>query len=160
MAVGSVDVDSLKTYLQTQVDMIRRTCRASDNYVNCADFVLQNGVGFTPSPLPKNVQRGQMKECFRNAFILMVGRDDLIYVEGYAAGVIPVYHGWCIDKKGRVVDPTWGGDGQVYFGVPFNSGFVRGATLRAKKYGLIDAWDQHWPLFSMDRETWIHPSYA
>lgn len=159
MVVASAGVESLRAYLQQQVDLIKRTCRVNETYVNCPDFVLQNGVEFIPSKLPKDVQRGQMKECFRNAFMLMVGRPDLIYVEGYAAGVIPVYHAWCVDQKGCVVDPTWGDDGQVYLGVPFTKEFVVSQTMKSKKYGLIDAWDQKWPLFSMERSKWIHPSY-
>ena len=160
MAVISADVESLKQYLQMQVDLIRRTCRATNDYVNCSDFILQNGHPFIPAPLPKDISRGIMKECFRNAFMLMAAHSELIYVEGYASGVIPVYHAWCVDQKGKVVDPTWGDDGQVYFGVPFSSGFVREQTLKSKKYGLIDAWDQHWPLFSMEKDLWIHPTYA
>jgi hypothetical protein len=50
----------------------------------------------------------------------MLAQDnDLIYVEGFAVGVFPTLHGWCVDDAGNVIDPTWpDGRGKEYYGVP------------------------------------------
>lgn len=85
----------------------------------------------------------------------MLRRPDLVYVEGYAAGIIPVLHAWCVDSDGKVVDPTWDdGIGTEYFGVPFNRAFVMTAVVDKGSYGLIDDMNGRWSLLRQGGDGW------
>lgn len=59
--------------------------------------------------LPRGVQRGQVRECYYNAYVTAIVHRHLTYTEGYAqAGFFPVQHAWCTDTRtGNIVDPTW-----------------------------------------------------
>lgn len=116
-------------------------------YNSIEDFVLQHGQAFEFHPLPERMERGPMKECFRNAFNMMLQeRNDLIYVEGFAYGcVIPVHHAWCVDKDGRVFDFTWE-EGWGYYGIPFKREFVMETILRTERFGVIDNFSEGFPL--------------
>lgn len=69
--------------------------------------LLKDGKFYSPQPLPKRYAYGEMKQCFANAARLALATPDLTYCEGVALAIIPTHHAWCIDTKGRVVDPTW-----------------------------------------------------
>jgi hypothetical protein len=78
------------------------------------------------------------KQCFVNAAMLALEDDDLVYIEGYAASVIPTEHAWCWSLSGkRIVDPTWE-RGLAYMGIPFTTDFLRRRLLETGKYGLLD----------------------
>ena len=104
-----------------------------DGYVyrGPADLVLQTGRAFAPAPLPRRYRRGVPKACFDNAYKLAV-RAGLRYCEGYAAGLLPVEHAWCVDADDQVVDPTWTGDrlGAVYLGIVVPLDAVRAQRRR------------------------------
>lgn len=72
-------------------------------------FVLAHGREWTAARLPRGVRRGQTGMCFMNATLLAFNRIDLTYCEGWAyrPGLIPLEHAWCVDRGGRVLDPTW-----------------------------------------------------
>jgi hypothetical protein len=123
------------------------------------DFVLANGRLFTYKPLPKKIKRGEMKLCYMNAYHLVMAKPELIYVEGFAAGIIPTAHAWCVDRKGRVYDPTWQ-DGQEYFGVPFDPIFVLETIAKREHYGVIDDWENKWPLIQGVRTDFLHSEFA
>ena len=112
------------------------------------DFVIKNGRWFTPSPLPKKIRSGQIKECFKNA--LMTSFEyDLTYVEGFAVAdkcPIPIYHAFCV-KDNKVIDPTWCETlvGDFYFGVPFNKKYLNKLVSKGF-YCVIDDWKNRWPL--------------
>jgi hypothetical protein len=44
---------------------------------------------------------------------------ELALVKGYARGVADLWvgHWWCVDRDGRVVDPSWRNEGTAYIGV-------------------------------------------
>lgn len=67
-------------------------------------------------PVFARVPKAPVKRCFRNAYEL-ARRRGLRYAEGFAAGIIPVLHAWCLDDAGHIADPTWRERGAVYFGV-------------------------------------------
>ncbi len=98
-------------------------------------FLAKHGRRFKPKPLPKNLRRGRMKECFLNAFnASQTGKYR--YVEGCAAGIIPTMHAWVTDDEGNAYDVTWK-DGKDYFGVTFNSGYVLEAARRTRHAGIL-----------------------
>ena len=110
------------------------------------DFVLTNGKFMgRRSPLSNKFPKGKMKECFLNAYHLSQSEEGLTYCEGYAMGIIPVLHAWCINQKGQVIDNTWI-TGEEYFGVEFTREFVIKTALKRKYFGIIDDWQNRWPL--------------
>jgi hypothetical protein len=104
---------------------------------------------------------GTVKQCFKNATILAeCNPTQLIYCEGMALGVIPVWHAWCIDHRGIVHDPTWrkgkvGPDNRVYFGIPLKLHYVQDTILRTERYGVIDNWEDDWPILTDDPKLWL-----
>ena len=123
-------------------------------------WVLEHGMSFIvgPDSFPGG---GKKKECYSNALHLATERPDLIYCEGYAFGrVFPVMHAWCCTKKGEVVDPTWD-DGKDYFGVPFDRKFVWKTVTDRGYYGVIDDWQNGWPLVRLKiaREKFMHKDF-
>lgn len=82
--------------------------------------------------------RGEMKDCYRNAFHAM-WRKGLLYCEGYAVygpNGIPVEHAWLCDEHGQVIDPTWT-DGCDYFGVAFSEDFHAKYTTETGFHGML-----------------------
>ena len=121
------------------------------DYTCIEDFVLRNGRSFKVAPLPEDVARSKLRECFLNASVLALAfPDDYIYVEGYAMPSnipFPVHHAWVVDKHtGAVVDNTWNPVGTAYYGVEFSTEFLRKRLVVQKTYGLIDDWPNKWPL--------------
>lgn len=90
-------------------------------------FILGTGQAWRGAPLPARVRKGAKRECFAQAIDLATRRPRALrYVEGYglSAGLagfpMLIHHAWCIDAKGRVVDPTWDDPAHSeYFGRPF-----------------------------------------
>lgn len=102
-------------------------------------MVLDIGRGFTASaPMPEGQRLGRPKLCYWNAYELALGEPSLTYVEGYAAtarvGGVPIFHAWCCDRDGRVIDPTWRFVRNAeagYFGIPIKADFVKGHKMDA-----------------------------
>lgn len=73
--------------------------------------------------LPRGVKPGKPKYCYNKGYT---------YVEGYASGLMCAPHAWCVNRFGRVIDPTWfplywdrdGFEGIYYFGVKMSIDFV------------------------------------
>lgn len=145
-------MENTKTSVQLHLEeilKIRSSVQSTHgyHYSSIEDFVLQEGRSFEPKPLPKHIQKMQMKMCFMNAFQLATTYNNYKYVEGYASGIIPVQHAWCVDDDGNVVDPTWVYDPEdSYYGVEFNTNFLIRRVIQKGSYGLIDDWENGWPL--------------
>jgi hypothetical protein len=112
-----------------------------------AGFVLAHGRDMTVHPdasiaFPRS---GKMKECYMNATRYCMAHAGTTYCEGYALGVIPMPHAWCIDSAGYVIDPTWR-DGAAYFGVPFKRSYLHATLARRGYYGIIDDFENGFPL--------------
>ncbi len=107
-------------------------------YEGYEDLVLKTGEFMTAtSPLPDDVQRGEKKNCFANAWNLAIERD-WVYVEGWAESVIPMHHAWVLDDEVRIVDPTWDyEDGRAYWGIAFDVSYVSKVLCKSKTHGLF-----------------------
>lgn len=126
-------------------------------YFGLEDFVLRHGRVFEPAPLPRGVRRGRMTLCYMNAALLAIEDRRFTYCEGFAAGIIPVMHAWVCDDQGRALDVTWK-DGKQYVGVPVNRKYLMRSLARKKTYGLIDNWQQGWPMLKDGPEKWAQQS--
>ena len=126
----------------------RKSQKTDLKYSCFEDFVLANGREFKIEPGPVKFRMGEARQCFMNSFHLsQIPREpSLIYCEGFAMGVIPLLHAWCVDSNGNVYDPTWNPIGTAYFGVPFDEKFVMKTALARRKFGLIDDWQDGFPL--------------
>ena len=118
------------------------------------EFVFHNGKVFTKKK--EADEYGKMKECYKNAFLLMLRKPSLYYCEGFALCEklpLPVLHAWCVDKEGRVYDPTWK-DGTEYYGVVFNRKFAEKRILKTRTC-IIDDWKNRWPLLTgKEKKEW------
>lgn len=135
------------------------------------EFVLKHGKSYRRRVLPSGIRRGGITQPFANALSLARENPEIYtYVEGYAAGSMPTLHAWCVDKDGFVIDPTWACDlkkgsdipgrsvlvqgqmvrteGKAYFGIPFELDYVISTFEKRKAPGILDNWEQNWPLVS------------
>ena len=104
------------------------------------DFYLLLGHQFTASALPLNIDRGEQRQCYRNAGELALSSSKLAYCEGFArpAGLIPVHHAWCVDACGQVVDPTWAQPELAsYFGIALKRDWLKAQLRRRETWGLL-----------------------
>lgn len=135
------DQQLVKT-LEDMNQMISKTCKKFQVYGNFYDLVLKEGQFFSLRQKPKGVKFGKVKECFRNASNLALDRDDLFYVEGYASiemtGGLPFEHAWCVDYQGYVIDNTWRTIGTSYYGVIFDTDYLRKVLVTTEQYGILE----------------------
>lgn len=118
----------LKTHLQ------ELTAHFQAPYFPIERFTLAHGKVHIAQPLPPQYKRGRMKECFRNAALLATRSRLLCYAEGIAFRYIPIHHAWCVDKAGRVIDPTWDNPMQAeYMGVEIPTAMLN-AEIRLNGY--------------------------
>lgn len=158
-----VTISSVREYLE-MVASVSNKGPTLNGYHSFAEFLLKHGLRFNVSPdragLPAWVKPMVPKECFSNAAKLAIRHPDkLAYVEGYAAGIIPLSHAWCVDRDGEVVDPTWGHNevraGTDYFGVAVSTEFLTKLLLENKYYGLIEVYRGK-SLLEFSPEEWEH----
>lgn len=154
-------VDDVKNYLKLVSDMRAKMPGAGEWAYNGPEaFVLAHGKEYTPpapGPLPNGIPAGEIKNCFQNAYLLATAWPaKYTYVEGWAAGIIPVHHAWVVDAAGNVVDPTWAPPNRVtpgtaYFGVAFKKAYLERATTRAGYYGLLGQWNGGKHAYALER---------
>lgn len=113
-------------------------------------LLLNRGRFFTPGG---KCRHGKIKLCYMNSYHL-AERSGFTYCEGYALGIIPVFHAWCVDEHGLVHDPTWKDNLHAYFGVRIKLPYVRKTILRKESYGVLDNWTEHWPILRDDPSEW------
>lgn len=106
------------------------------------DFMLTHGRDYRMGPDSFAGPRDEVHMCFMNATWRAINYPTLTYVEGYVSTHgVPIEHAWCVDANGVVVDPTLepNTDGRIlgYFGVPFETEYLRKATFKNKVYGLL-----------------------
>jgi hypothetical protein len=152
---------AITQYLEFTTNFRKLHIPSPDFKYSCfEDFVLNVGQPFINYiKRPKWVRKGVIKQCFKNCFDEVLRYPDkLTYCEGYATGVIPVHHAWCLTKDGEVIDPTWdgrdiGNKNIEYFGVPFKRSYILKVALETGYYGAIDNWSQKFPLLTEEHKT-------
>lgn len=105
-------------------------------------YVAAYGQEFTAQTLPSDVERGEPKECYRNASLLVMQRPDLTYAEGFASPAnlpgLTFMHAWAVDSNGNVIDPTWDNpEHSTYFGVKYDRSAYLKYLYTAKIYGVM-----------------------
>jgi hypothetical protein len=104
------------------------------------EYVLAEGQKFTGSPLPPDISLGTVKECFRNATLLVIENPGWKYAEGFAMppNLLPVLHGWCVTPEGKVIDNTFRDPEKcAYHGVVYDRDKFIKHMYKAKFYGLL-----------------------
>ena len=151
----------LKAIVVTQSRIYNK--REGYQYRSVEHLILERGFAFTEIHQDPSVytERNDSGYCYANCLHAMVAETGLIYCEGYVAGIIPVLHAWLITKDGTVIDPTWHQEklSMAYYGIPFSYNYALKETLKAERYGLLDAHEQGWPLVKKFPKTALHPSY-
>lgn len=118
-----------------------------------AGLVLKHGCVMGPrtgEPVPE----GRIKECFANAQKMVLANFDLVYCEGWASTqevFFPTLHAWCLDKSGRVVDPTWTKRRYArepsYFGVEISTDYMLKTMMRTSTHlPIIDNYGEGYPI--------------
>lgn len=137
----SVDQQLIKT-LQDMRRMISSSRKKFGVYDNFQDLVLREGQIFIPCQKPRGIKFGKVKDCFSNATNLVLDREDLFYVEGFASieliAGLPFAHAWATDSRGIIIDNTWRTSGTAYLGVVFGREYLRKKLLETRQYGILD----------------------
>ena len=134
MATPLRDITQPRDFIQVLAEMM---------WNPVAEFLLKEGREWGYQPLPTGWERGEPRQCFRNAAVLALENDELTYVEGYATSLIPTSHAWVVNRDGVVHDPTWANleledaEHRAYFGVPFDTAFLARHTVKQMYYGLL-----------------------
>jgi len=79
----------------------------------------------------------KIKRCFDNCIKLTSRYKKLEYIEGYAYNIIPIQHGFMLNRKNEVIDPTLAilnRFGSEYFGVLIPQGIISILRFRAKTF--------------------------
>lgn len=108
-------------------------------------FILEFGKHYYTDKNSFKGKRGVQKQCYMNAYKLMMDNPNLTYVEGHVdIGPMSVEHAWCVTKAGIVIDPTLPPPvetqtvrPQGYFGVPFSSEYVMETASKTGVYGIL-----------------------
>lgn len=139
------------TWLRSVGGMSRLTNRMNRTnglaYGSLEEFVLREGTTYAPPKVarPKGLRKGTNKMCFRNALYVAEDRG-WTYVEGFAAGLIPVHHAWCLDKDGTVVETTWAEPGHSYMGVPIDVDTAWLAVALSGTFSVLSDWEHNYPI--------------
>ncbi|MGW8177823.1 MAG: hypothetical protein ACWGQW_03400 [bacterium] len=130
----------IQEYLQTVSRMTVSNAEEPLTYYGIEDALLKCGRGFSVAPLPEHIERGEVKQCFRNAYQIAI-EHDLIYCEGLAVSSVlpfPVLHAWVFDGRHFIYETTWPELGQEYWGVALSTTYVEKELLRREVYGILD----------------------
>jgi hypothetical protein len=121
---------------------------ANAQFYSLAEYIAKFGKDYLPQACPKKHKAGLPQMCFQNARNL-ASRHHLTYVEGFALpdfANIPIFHAWCVDEKGHVIDNTWSKQGKAYRGVAFALDFVRAQLKNTNCMSVLDNWQNGFPL--------------
>jgi len=145
---GHDDIANYLRIMDTQKRTMMNACFKQKGMRTQEGCVLEFGRPMVLKPNSRH-KRGPMRQCFMNAVKMATSGRLVTYCEGYAMGVMPVLHAWCVDQEGRVIDPTWSMPDAVYYGVPFKTEYVLRRVTEAQCYvSMFDDWVNDWPLLT------------
>jgi hypothetical protein len=129
-------VPTLETTRAAEIQQWLETLKRAGS--KSGEFLLKYGKAYPTTAHSWDGERGQEKMCYRNAYHLATSDPRVTYVEGYVhIGILPIEHAWCV-RDGNVIDPTLTAEnGEAYFGVPFNTTYLRTTALKTGYYGVI-----------------------
>lgn len=147
MATVDLSSPSLPEFrkMMSMFRMLRESKPESAAYLpmTSEEWVEKHGVAMTQrAPLPARMVKPKSQQCYWNAWVLFLMKHRTItspvsYCEGFVMlpdVPIPVMHGWCLDSKGRILDPSVEQDiPPVYIGVVFKDGFAMDAWGKLNK---------------------------
>lgn len=157
----------MKDYLSQVValaDTIRNK-QSGTNFSCLEDYVLNKGRPYVFRELDASereiVRRAKRQDsfpegfCYANAQRLVLNdrSNKLVYVEGYAQGLIPFPHAWAV-LGDVVIDLTWERftfTNRSYYGVAFSREDVKARRKQKSLLALIDDWENRYPLFKQQR---------
>jgi len=159
---ATVEKNEIIQYLETIIKIMEwHNHTQFNNYTSLQDFVLKNGEPWVGQAKPKQYRWGQQKNCYKNATDLVLGNNNLTYVEGYAsAGLIPVPHAWCVDTKNQVIDNTWRPRKSLketswnYFGIKIDTKFLAKTIVKQKFYGILETPATVIQMMKNKKQTW------
>lgn len=101
-------------------------------------LTLKYGQPFATPAQARPVGMKKMKdhECFRNAYLASM-EHGWQYVEGFAMTIVPLHHGWCVDRDGNVIETTWASPGTAYYGIAIPHPILDAALVEQKYYGVL-----------------------
>ena len=68
---------------------------------------------------------------------------------------LPIWHAWCINLEGEVLELTWEKPGISYIGIPFQDDWLVETFLNYREYGIGgEACANGFP---EDTSEWVHP---
>lgn len=129
-------------------------------YYGMYHWVLEHGQFFINQEVDR--QFGPKSECFFTSQLAVINEPDLLYVEGYVQAWHPVAHGWNITREGELIDRTLRVDGCEYWGVVFDTYFVREEMIQREAIiSLIGNWEEDFPLIRDEelRDQALHPNW-
>lgn len=132
----------LQQYLQDRTTLLKKL-RSSQGckYIGIEELILTYGKAMSAQPMPATIRRGLPKSCYYNSQKVAFKHSDLIYVEGYAIAQdisIPFAHAWLMTLEGFAIDVTWDEPGVAYFGIPFNTDWIKSILAARKARGRED----------------------
>lgn len=146
-------MDRLRNELERRVEAHAPLYRGlGELHYSCPEeLVLVEGTEYRGAELPAGYERGRPKRCFANALELALAHPELSYCEGYAMrGDLPlaIYHAWCVDHEGRLVEPTWEtpDPSASYIGITFPVVLVARSFFGRSFVGMIENFEQGHPL--------------
>ena len=124
----TADLDLRSELKHELTDFVTRMASLENSFA-ASEAVMKYGIDFLLRDRPPQwLRMGERRNCFNNAAVYAINREDVSYAEGYAIqpGLpFPVQHAWLVDPTGAVIDPTWTGTpNHVYFGIAFRRDFV------------------------------------
>lgn len=135
--------DLRKSLHHTHDFMVANNCAANPEWAHRTyeHLVLTEGQSFERKPLPRHARKMRAKMCYHNATYCVFGDPDRYrYVEGWAAGIIPMQHAFVLDlEDGKIFDPTWPRDENhtAYLGIVFPTDYVIDQMMTNDTYGII-----------------------
>ena len=146
---------AIAEYLQLIDRAIPGIDRPGYHYRSIPDFLIREGQEFTIGKRPSWCKQGIIKMCYSNARKLVKRFPTRVwYAEGYACGIMPVSHVWCIDKAtGLVIDPTWEA-GTEYHGIFVDTEYLIRHDRDGGGDSIIDDWQNGWPILKDGERAW------